>query len=131
MLGFCRFSSSSDLVAKGDSENQGRFEEEEPTVVKGKDFHLLSIAMLDECTCVWINLVELIKLLSCARYSAEGNERWVTKSRETRYKHITKKGWRATREIVFSGMRIHEEENNLTLNIAYCLDYLCLGFQIK
>ena len=52
VLGFCRFSNSDDLVAKGDIENQGRFEEEEPTVVKGKDFHLLSTAMLDECTFV-------------------------------------------------------------------------------
>ena len=93
-MGFCRFSNSDDLVAKGDIENQGRFEEEEPTVVKGKDFHLLSTAMLDECTSVWINLVELIKLFSCARAGAEGNERWVTKSGETRHKHITKEVWR-------------------------------------
>ncbi|MXQ84718.1 hypothetical protein E5288_WYG016742 [Bos mutus] len=48
--GEIEFSNSNDLVAKGDIENQGRFEEEEPTVVKGKDFHLLSTAMLDECT---------------------------------------------------------------------------------
>lgn len=48
-----------------------------------------------------------------------------------RHKHVTKKVLRATREIVFNGMRIHEEENNLSLNMAHYLDYLCLGFQIK
>ena len=31
VLGFCTFSNSNDLVAKGDIENQGKFEEEEQT----------------------------------------------------------------------------------------------------